>query len=92
MQDGMEKVDRCAAIGVKEWKHELERLRDRIGRQRDDLVERMRAGETILLEALYSVAESNPGKLGATAQAGGPMPERSTLEPVAVPPPNPPRG
>jgi hypothetical protein len=60
--------------GVKQWKHELELLRSEIGRQHDHVIERMREDETRLLEALYSVAESDhlrlavPGRGTASVQ------------------------
>src|SRR5579871_4561405 len=41
-------------LGIRQWKRELEVLRWRIGHEHDRVVERMRADETSLLEALFS--------------------------------------
>jgi hypothetical protein len=68
MQDDMANVHASRKpIGVKQWKHELELLRSEIGHQHDDVLERMRADETRLLEALYSVSESQRGQMAARA-------------------------
>jgi hypothetical protein len=52
----------CQPARVKQWKQELELLRSRIVHQHDHIIERMRAGETSLLEALYSFGESRQGR------------------------------
>jgi hypothetical protein len=75
MQDKMDKVhDTRRAPVVRQWKQELELLRLEISRQHDHVVERMRADETSLLEALYSFAESKHRRLGKTAAVCGPPP------------------
>jgi hypothetical protein len=67
--------------GVKQWKQELELLRSEIGHQHDHLIERMRAGETSLLEALYSFAESSQGRVsGSERVAPSIQDRRATLE------------